>query len=153
MFFTTRRLWTARWQLRYVRQPAAVLSISAWVNLKPVPQEVNCEACLRFAAPVAGLVIILAAGNQYLDYRLQAQRLDGIKKQISFLFKKDYPEATTMVDPSSSSKRIRRQQKTFGFYEAGPEVTALDLLKDISGFIGLPWIYLSAASAMKMMLF
>jgi Tfp pilus assembly PilM family ATPase len=105
-------------------------------EFKPGTRGDRLQGLLAWAAPVAGLIIALAAGNQYLDYRLQAQRLDGIKKQISFLFKKDYPEATAMVDPLQQLKtKLAANKKSFGFYEGGPEVTVLDLLKDISGFI------------------
>jgi hypothetical protein len=105
-------------------------------EFKPGTVGGRLQGLLKWAAPVAGLIIALAAGNQYLDYRLQAQRLDGIKKQSSLLFKKDYPEATMMVDPLQQLKtKLADNKKAFGFYEGGPETTVLDLLKDISGFI------------------
>jgi Tfp pilus assembly PilM family ATPase len=106
-------------------------------EFKPGTVGGRLQGLLAWAAPVAALIIALAAGNQYLDYRLQAQRLDGIKKQISFLFKKDFPEAALMVDPLQQLKtKLADNKKAFGFYEGGTEFTVLDLLKDISGFIG-----------------
>jgi type II secretory pathway component PulL len=106
-------------------------------EFKPGTAVSRLRGLLKWAAPVAGLILALMAGNQYLDYRLQAQRLDDIKKQISFLFKKDYPEAATMVDPLQQLKtKLADNKKTFGFYEGGQEITVLDLLKEISGFIG-----------------
>jgi hypothetical protein len=106
-------------------------------EFKPGTTGGRLQGLLKWAAPAAGVIIALAAGNQYLDYRLQAQRLDGIKKQISLLFKKDFPEASVMVDPLQQLKtKLADNKKAFGFYEGGAETTVLDLLKDISGFIG-----------------
>ena len=91
---------------------------------------------LKKAAIVAGLIVIMAAVNQCLDYSLQARRLDNIKNDISFLFKKNYPEAATMIDPLQQLKtKLAENKKTFGVYNGGSEVTVVDLIKDISGFI------------------
>ena len=91
---------------------------------------------LRKAAIAVGAVLLLAIINQGLDYSLQARRLDNIKKEISSLFKKDYPEASVMIDPVQQLKtKLAENKKTFGSYSAGSEVTVLDLLKDISGLI------------------
>jgi Tfp pilus assembly PilM family ATPase len=93
-------------------------------------------ARLKWAIPAVGLILVLAMVNSFLDYRLQAQKLDNIKKQISYLFKKNYPEASAMVDPISQLKtKFAENKKTLGFYESGYEITVLDLLKDLSGYI------------------
>lgn len=91
---------------------------------------------LKWALPVAGLVLVLAVVSQFLDYRVQTQKLDGIKKQIVQLFKKNYPEAAAMVDPLQQLKtKLASNRKTLGFYEGGSEVPVLDLLKEISVYI------------------
>lgn len=91
---------------------------------------------LRWAAIIAGIIFFLAVVNQSLDYGLQAQRLNLIKKQISAVFKKNYPEAQAMVDPLQQLKtKLAENKKAFGFYEGGREVLVVDLLKEISGFI------------------
>jgi DNA-binding protein len=91
---------------------------------------------LKWAAAAAGIILLLAVINQVLDYSLQARRLDNIKKQIAFIFKKNYPEATTMVDPLQQLKtKLAENKKAFGFHEGASEVTVVDLLKDISGLI------------------
>jgi general secretion pathway protein L len=91
---------------------------------------------LKKAAVAAGVIVILAVVNQCLDYGLQSRRLDNIKKDISFLFKKNYPEASTMIDPLQQLKtKLAENKKTFGVYNGGSDVTVVDLIKDISGFI------------------
>jgi Tfp pilus assembly PilM family ATPase len=91
---------------------------------------------LKWAAVAAGIILLLAVINQVLDYSLQTRRLDNIKKQISFIFKKNYPEATSMIDPLQQLKtKLAENKKAFGFHEGTAEITVVDLLKDISGFI------------------
>jgi Tfp pilus assembly PilM family ATPase len=91
---------------------------------------------LKKIAIVASVIVSLAIINQGLDYSLQARRLDNIKKDISFLFKKYYPEASAMVDPLQQLKtKLAENRKTFGAANAGADVTVLDLVKDISGLI------------------
>jgi len=91
---------------------------------------------LRWAAVVAGIIFFLAAVNQFLDYGIQNQRQNNIKKQISRIFKKNLPEASTMVDPVQQLKtKLAENKKTFGFYEGARDVPVIDLLKEISGLI------------------
>ncbi|MCX5850039.1 MAG: pilus assembly protein PilM, partial [Deltaproteobacteria bacterium] len=59
---------------------------------------------LKWAAVVTGIIFLLAAVNQFLDYDLKTQRLNNIKKQISLIFKKNFPEAQAMVDPVQQLK-------------------------------------------------
>jgi len=89
------------------------------------------------AAVIVLIMVVLAGLHQYLDYRLEANRLGIIKKQISLLFKKNLPEAVAMTDPLHQLKtKITENQKAFGFYGGGPEnISVLDLLKEISEFI------------------
>jgi Tfp pilus assembly PilM family ATPase/Tfp pilus assembly protein PilN len=91
---------------------------------------------LKWAAVVAGIIFFLAAVNQFLDYGMQAQRQNNIKKQISLIFKKNFPEAQTMVDPVQQLKtKLAENKKTFGLYEGARDITVVDLLKEISGLI------------------
>lgn len=91
---------------------------------------------LRWAAVVAGIIFFLAAVNQFLDYGIQTQRLNNTKKQISQIFKKNVPEAQTMVDPVQQLKtKLAENKKTFGLYEGVRDVPVVDLLKEISGLI------------------
>jgi len=91
---------------------------------------------LRWAAVVAGIIFFLAAVNQVLDYGIQTQRQNNIKKQISQIFKKNFPEAQTMVDPVQQLKtKLAENKKTFGIYESARDIPVVDLLKEISGLI------------------
>jgi general secretion pathway protein L len=102
-------------------------------EFKPRKKSGRLYTRLKWALPVAGLIFVLAVVSQFLDYQLQAKQLDGIRKQISQLFKKNNPEAATMVDPLSQLKaKLADNRKTLGFYEGGNEVPVLDLLKEIS---------------------
>ena len=96
----------------------------------------NFRGQWKKAALIAGIIFVMAAINQYLDYNLEARRLDNIKKQISVIFKKNYPEGATMVDPLQQLKtKLNESKKTFSYYEKGSETTVLDLFKDISALI------------------
>jgi Tfp pilus assembly PilM family ATPase len=91
---------------------------------------------LRWAAVVAGIILCLAAVNQVLDYGIQAQRQNNIKKQISHIFKKNFPEAQTMVDPVQQLRtKLAENKKTFGLSEGARDIPVVDLLKEISGLI------------------
>jgi Tfp pilus assembly PilM family ATPase/Tfp pilus assembly protein PilN len=91
---------------------------------------------LRWAAIVAGIIFFLAAINQFLDYGMQTQRQDNIKKQISMIFKKNFPEAQAMVDPVQQLKtKLAENKKTFGLYEGARDIPVVDLLKEISSLI------------------
>jgi len=91
---------------------------------------------LRWVAVVAGIIFFLAAVNQFLDYGIQTQQLNNIKKQISQIFKKNFPEAKIMVDPVQQLKtKLAENKKTFGLYEGARDIPVVDLLKEISGLI------------------
>ena len=91
---------------------------------------------LRWAAVVAGIIFFLAVVNFFLDYGIQAQRLNNIKKQISQIFKKNIPEAQAMVDPVQQLKtKLAENKKSFGLYEGARDIPVVDLLKEISGLI------------------
>ena len=96
----------------------------------------NLKEQLKWAAVVAGIIFLLAIVNQFLDYRLQTQNLNNIKKQISLIFKKDSPDAQTMIDPVQQIKtKLDENKKTFGFYKGETEITVLNILKEISSLI------------------
>jgi Tfp pilus assembly PilM family ATPase len=96
----------------------------------------NIKEQFKWVAVVAGIIFFLAAVNQFLDYRLQTQRLTGIKKQIAFLFKKNLPEATAMIDPVQQLQtKLAENKKSFGFFEGARDVPVVDLLKEISVLI------------------
>ena len=96
----------------------------------------NSKAQLKLATVIVGIIFLLVALNQFLDYRLQTQHLTLIKKQISFLFKKDSPEAGAMVDPVQQLKtKLDENRKAFGFYKGDTGITALNVLKEISSLV------------------
>lgn len=91
---------------------------------------------LKKVAIIAGVIIVLAIINQFFDYRLQSVRLDNVRQEINFYFKKYYPDGAAMVEPVQQLKtKLAENKKTFGAANAGSEVTVLDLLKDISSLI------------------
>jgi type II secretory pathway component PulL len=91
---------------------------------------------LRWAAVAAGIIFFLAAVNQVLDYGILTQRQNNIKKQISQIFKRNFPEASTMVDPVQQLKtKLAENKKTFGIYEGARDIPVVDVLKEISGLI------------------
>jgi hypothetical protein len=96
----------------------------------------NLKGQLKWAVVVVGIIFLLAIVNQVLDYSLKTQRLDSIKKQISLIFKKDSPETKIMVDPVQQLKtKLAENKKTFGFYKGDTEITALNMLKEISSLV------------------
>jgi hypothetical protein len=96
----------------------------------------NLKEQLKWAAIVAGIIVLLAVVNQFLDYILQTQNLNNIKKQISQIFKKNFPDAQTMVDPMQQLKtKLDENKKTFGFYKGNTDITVLNLLKEISSLV------------------
>ncbi len=96
----------------------------------------NFKEQLKRSAWVAGIIILLAITNQFLDYGLKAQRLNNIKEQIAHIFKNNFPEAKGMIDPVQQLKtKLTENKKAFSFYEGLPEVTTVDLLKEISAMI------------------
>jgi hypothetical protein len=96
----------------------------------------NLKGQLKWAAIIAGIMFFLAIVNQALDYTLKTQRLNSIKKQISLIFKKDFPGSQVMVDPVQQLKtKLAEDKKTFGFYKGNSEITVLNILKEISSLI------------------
>ncbi|HUN54491.1 MAG TPA: pilus assembly protein PilM [Smithella sp.] len=96
----------------------------------------NFKDQLKWVSWTAGIIIFLAIVNQFLDYGLKTQHLNNIKKQIAHIFKENIPEAKSMIDPVQQLKtKLAENKKTLGFYEGLPEVTTVDLLKEISGII------------------
>jgi len=97
---------------------------------------INLREHLRLVAVVAGVIIFLVVVNLFLGYGLQNQRQNNIKKQISQIFKKNIPEAQTMVDPVQQLKtKLAENKKSFGLYEGARDIPVVDLLKEISGLI------------------
>jgi Tfp pilus assembly PilM family ATPase len=96
----------------------------------------NLKKQLKGAAIIAGIIFLLAVVNQILDYSYKTQRLNSIKKQIAYIFKKNFPEAGNMVDPVQQMKtRLVENKKTYGFYEGLPEATVAELLREISSLV------------------
>ncbi len=97
---------------------------------------IKLQEHLKWVAVVAGIILFLAAVNQFLDYGIQTQRQNSIIKQISLIFKKNFPEAQAMVDPVQQLKtKLAENKKTFGLYEGARDIPVVDLLKEISGLI------------------
>jgi type II secretory pathway component PulL len=96
----------------------------------------NFKKQLKWAGIIAGIIIALAIFNQLFDYGLNTKRLNVLKKQIAYTFKKNYPEAASMVDPVQQLRsRLAENKKTFGFYEDLPETTVIEIMKEISGLV------------------
>lgn len=96
----------------------------------------NIKEQFKWVAVVAGIIFFLAALNQFLDYRLKNRQLTDLKKQIAFLFKKNFPEAPAMIDPVQQLQtKLTESKKTFGFFEGTRNIPVADLLKEISGLI------------------
>ena len=90
----------------------------------------------KSAAIVGGIILLLAIVNLFLGYGIQNQSQSNIKKQISQIFKKNFPEAQVMVDPVQQLKiKLAENKKTFGIYEGARDIPVVDLLKEISGLI------------------
>lgn len=96
----------------------------------------NLKGQLKWAAVIAGIILLLAVVNQALDFTIKTRRLDNIKKQVSFIFKKDFPEAASMSDPVAQLRtKLAEDKKTFDFYKGDSETTVLSMLREISGLI------------------
>lgn len=91
---------------------------------------------LRAGAIIAGIILLLAAVDLFLDYQGQAKQAAALKSQIRGIFNKYYPPPAVMVDPVSQLKaKLAEDRKAYGIDAGGSTVTVLELLKDISGFI------------------
>ena len=91
---------------------------------------------LRRGAIVAGIILLLAAVDLFLDYQWQAKQASALKSQIRLIFNKHYPPSAVMVDPVSQLKtKLVEDSKAYGIDAGGAGVTVLELLKDMSGFI------------------
>jgi general secretion pathway protein L len=91
---------------------------------------------LRWGAIIAGIILLLAAVDLFLGYQWQARRADGLKNQISMIFKKHSPPSAVMVDPVNQLRtKLAEERKMYGVDDGASGVTVLELLKDLSGFI------------------
>jgi general secretion pathway protein L len=98
----------------------------------------NAKKQFRWAAIVAGIILLLAVINQALDYTLKTRQINTIKKQISLIFIKNFPEAGNInetVQVQYMKTKLEENKKAFGFFESIPEATMADLLKEISSRI------------------
>jgi len=108
---------------------AAALRFSAGrksLNLRqgefaPPREKLNLRRQLKWAAVAGTVILVLGVANQVLDYSLKNMRLNHLKKQASFIFKKHLPEAGPMVDPVQQLKTKREEnKKTLGFSRSCP---------------------------------
>jgi len=91
---------------------------------------------LRIGAIIAGVILLLAAVDLFLDYQGQAQQAAALKSRIRLIFNKYYPPPAVMVDPVSQLKaKLADDRKAYGMDAGASGVTVLELLKDISGLI------------------
>ncbi|MBP7230518.1 MAG: pilus assembly protein PilM [Syntrophaceae bacterium] len=85
---------------------------------------------------IAGILVLLAAADIFLSYQWQASRAADLKKQISIIFKKHYPSAAIMADPVQQLRtKLADDRKMYGLDSGTSGVTALEALRDLSGFI------------------
>jgi general secretion pathway protein L len=102
------------------------------------PQSVrgDLKKQLRWGAIIAGIILLLAAVDLFLDYQWQARQAGNLKNQISAIFKKHYSPSAVMVDPVLQLRtKLIEDKKTYGLDDGASGVTVLELLKDMSGFI------------------
>ena len=91
---------------------------------------------LKWGAVAAGIIILLAATDQFLDYRLQSQQASALKNQISRIFKKHYSPAAVMVDPVAQLKtKLAEDKKMYGLDGGSSDATMIGLLKEMSTLI------------------
>lgn len=91
---------------------------------------------LRIGAIIAGIILLLAAVDLFLDYQVQAKQAAALKSQIRLIFNKYYPPPAVMVDPASQLKaKLLEDRKAYGIDAGGSGATVLEVLKDMSGFI------------------
>lgn len=91
---------------------------------------------LKWGAMIAGIILLLAAVDLFLDYRWQTGQAGALKNQISQLFRKHYPPPAIMGDPVAQLRtKYVEDKRTYGLNDGGSEVTVLALLKDISTYI------------------
>lgn len=90
----------------------------------------------KWGAILAGIIILLAAVDFFLDYQWQAKQADVLKGQIRLIFNKHYSQSAVMVNPVSQLKtKLAEDKKTYGMDDSSSGVTVLELLKDMSGLI------------------
>jgi general secretion pathway protein L len=92
------------------------------------------KGTLHWAAAILLLFLSLFGMDAYLGYLYNQQRLNGLKAEITTIFKTYNPEVTRIVDPVSQLKgKIMEARKiSLGISETRPGMTVLALLKDIS---------------------
>lgn len=92
---------------------------------------------LKLGACLTAILFLLAACNIFLSYQWQVSRTAELKKQISAIFKKHYPPSAVMVDPVLQLKtKLADNRKMYGMESGTAGATALETLRDLSGFIG-----------------
>lgn len=92
----------------------------------------------RRVAIVAGVILMLAVINQLLDFSLKTMQNNGIKKQISQIFKNSFPEAghiNEALQIQHVKTKLDEYRKSFGPGEGLPDAKTVDLLKDLSALI------------------
>lgn len=87
-------------------------------------------------AIIAGLLALLTGVDLFLSYRWQASQATDLKKQITAIFKKHFPPSAAMVDPLQQLRtKLENDRKMYGMDNGASEVTALEILKDLSNLI------------------
>jgi len=86
---------------------------------------------------VAGAVImLLIVADIYLDYHLLDLRAADLKRQISLPLKMNSPQTAKIVNPVQQLQtQLAENKKTYGMYKSLPEITVVEMLKEISGLI------------------
>ena len=87
----------------------------------------NLKGQLKWAAIIAGIIFFLAIVNQVLDYSLKTKRLNSIKKQISLIFKKDFPKRQTWLTRCNNSRpSLPKIKRLLVSMKGLPETTVLN---------------------------
>jgi hypothetical protein len=92
---------------------------------------------MRLALMAAGLVFVLGGADMFLDYYIQKNRLAELKARIQTIYRQYNPDGGRIVEPLSQmrAKITEMRKMALGSTETTTELSALDVLKEISGLI------------------
>jgi type II secretory pathway component PulL len=92
---------------------------------------------MRLALMAAGLVFILGGADIFLDYYIQKNRLAELKARIQTIYRQYNPDGGRIVEPLSQmrAKITEMRKMALGSTETTTDMSALDVLKEISGLI------------------
>jgi general secretion pathway protein L len=86
------------------------------------------------AAALIGLVLLLGMGDLYARYAVRRHILEDLRSETRTLFKKAFPEVSTIVDPALQMRRLldERRNSQLNLLARDPRGFAVELLREIS---------------------